>query len=213
MLVEGRQGPIGPQGIQGLPGSASNTGATGPQGNIGPTGVQGDIGPTGPTGLQGLSITGPTGLQGLSIIGPTGDIGPTGPQSQSITGPTGPQGPQLLTFGIPSGQAVTTVAASSPLGWTQAYYFGYSLPSGVHIILTIKADINGGNFYVVNSQDDGGISQSGNNLIFYWYVNTGTNTLNLVFPYQNVNSASAPNEHVNTSGSPVTKTNFTVYYQ
>lgn len=60
-------------------------GPAGPEGPVGPQGPQGPVGPQGPQGIRGTE--GPQGPKGDT--GPQGSKGDTGPQ-----GPEGPQGPQ-----------------------------------------------------------------------------------------------------------------------
>jgi Collagen triple helix repeat (20 copies) len=90
LIIEGKEGPMGPQGLpgpQGDPGPKGDTGAQGPKGDTGAQGPKGDTGAQGPKGDTGAQ--GPKGDTGA-----TGQQGPQGIQGvQGVQGFTGPQGP------------------------------------------------------------------------------------------------------------------------
>ncbi len=90
-VIQGIEGPVGPQGPTGETGPqgpVGDTGSQGPAGNQGPPGPPGEIGPEGPVGEQGPK--GPVGEQGPP--GPPGEPGEVGP-----AGPEGPAGEDGLT--------------------------------------------------------------------------------------------------------------------
>ena len=75
-VLNGVEGPAGPQGIPGIQGPAGERGETGLQGPKGDTGEQGPIGLTGPEGPMGeTGATGPSGLDGKSAYSYTKDGG------------------------------------------------------------------------------------------------------------------------------------------
>ena len=118
VVLQGNQGPTGPQGVpgvigatgpQGISGRPGETGATGPSGPQGISGQRGETGAVGPSGPSGA--TGPQGISGqpgaTGASGPSGPSGATGPQGASglpgATGPAGSSGPSGATGpqGIP----------------------------------------------------------------------------------------------------------------
>lgn len=79
-VMDGKEGPRGPQGVAGPQGPAGERGEQGLQGErglqglTGERGPQGEVGPAGPRGETGL--TGPRGETGST--GETGPVGPAG---------------------------------------------------------------------------------------------------------------------------------------
>ena len=137
VIIEGKEGPMGPQGP---PGPKGDTGATGPKGDTGAQGPKGDTGATGPQGAQGPQ--GATGAQGPQ--GATGAQGPQGPQ-----GAQGPQGPQGFVGpqGVPGVSGYERIVAD-----TGTINVGFLISSSIVAACPAGKRVLGGGHELLGSQ-------------------------------------------------------------
>ena len=129
VIIEGKEGPMGPAGPQGPKGDTGaqgpkgDTGAQGPKGDTGAQGPKGDTGATGPQGAQGQQ--GATGAQGAQANpGASGSSGPSGTSRVGWT--AGPPG----TNGVSGYEKVTVDSGSISVGFMIASSIMASCPAG-----------------------------------------------------------------------------------